>query len=235
MQLFSLYHLFWLSLTALFVIGSFNMRRFDLNSVWHRVFRIGLFLIVGTNEIAWFLYRHFAFQLPLVDNLPLHLCDVSVFIMLFTLATGSKTLAELSYYMGAVGALLAVCFPAISETGSIRLIAEIRYFITHIALVGVGVYFTFGRHHYPQLSSILRSYVFIHLYALLVTPLNLLLDTNYFFTLAAPAQLGFIHHYPHWVFLAVTSLIFLCAFALLHIPFAWLHRQRDYSDHPSTE
>ena len=230
MELLSPSHLFWLALTVLFVMGCFHMRRLDLASRWHRLFRAALFIVVAANEIAWFSYRHVAGAIPFAKNLPLHLCDLSVFIMLFTLVTGRKRLAELSYYMGAVGALLAVCFPAISETGSIRLIAEIRYFITHIALVGVGVYFTFGRGYHPELGAIFRSFGFILLYALLVTPLNLMLDTNYFFTLAAPGQLAFIHQYPHWLFLAVTSLIFLCALALLHLPFA-LQRRRAGAAH----
>ena len=227
MKLFSLSHLLWITVSALFVAGCFNMKHVQKTSLWHQFLRTGLFVLVACNESAWFLYRHMVFERPVVKNLPLHLCDLSVFIMLFTLVTGRKRLAELSYYMGAVGALLAVCFPAISETGSIRLIAEIRYFITHIALVGVGVYFTFGRGYHPELGAIFRSFGFILLYALLVTPLNLMLDTNYFFTLAAPAQLGFIHQYPHWLFLAVTSLIFLCAFALLHLPFALQRRRAD--------
>ena len=102
-----------------------------------------------------------------------------------------------------VGALLAVCFPAISETGSIRPIAEIRYFLTHIALVGAGFYFTFGCRYCPPARAILRSYIAVHLYALAITPLNLYLGTNYFFTLSAPKQLAFIHAYPHWLFLVV--------------------------------
>ena len=226
MKLFSFSHLFWIIVSALFVAGCFNMKHVQKTSLWHLFLRTGLFVLVACNESAWFLYRHLVFEKPVTQNLPLHLCDLSVFIMLVTLVTDNKRLAELSYYMGAVGALLAVCFPAISETGDIRRIAEARYFITHIALIGVGVYFTFGRGYHPELGAIYRSYCFAVLYALLVTPLNLYLETNYFFTLSAPKELAFIHEYPHWMFLSLTALIFLCALGLFHIPFAL---QRRYS------
>ena len=158
--------------------------------------------------------------IPIADNLPLHLCDLSVFVLFAGLATGGRLWSELAYYAGVVGALLAVCFPAISETGAIRLIAEIRYFLTHVALVGAGFYFTFGCRYCPSARAILRSYIAVHLYALVITPLNLYLGTNYFFTLSAPKQLAFIHAYPHWLFLVVVSAIFLTVFALMHLPFA---------------
>lgn len=224
MEPFTSYHFFWLGLTVVFVIGCINMKRLPLDSRWHRVLRTVLFALLVINESSWFCYRHVVAQIPLVENLPLHLCDLSVFTMLFTLVTGRKLFAELAYYMGVVGALLAVCFPSIAETGDIRTIAEIRYFITHIALVGGGFYFTFGRQYHPKIGAILRSYLFIHLYALLVTPLNLSLGTNYFFVLSAPKQLGWIRQYPHWLFLVVVSLIFLFTFFLMNLPFMWQRR-----------
>ena len=112
-------------------------------------------------------------------------------------------------------------FPAVSETGAIRPIAEARYFITHIALVGVGFYLTFGRGYHPEAQAILRIYAAIVGYAILVTPLNLYLNTNYFYTLSAPAEVRFVHAFPHWFFLGAVSATFLAAFGLLHLPFRW--------------
>ena len=225
MSIFSLQHLLWLSLTTLFVGGCIGMGRLRLDSHWHGALRASLFVIVLLNESWWFIYRHTASGVALVDNLPLHLCDMSVFLMLITLATGNKCLAELSYYAGVTGALLAVCVPAITETGTIRLFAEIRYFVTHIALVGVGFYFTFGRGYHPRFGAVVRSYVVVHFYALLITPVNLYLDTNYLFTLSAP-KIDFLQQHPHWLFLVVASLAFLACFAVMHLPFVLLRRRR---------
>ena len=217
-------HLLWLSLTVLFVVGCIGMSRFPPDSRWHGVVRASLFIIVLLNESGWFLYRHVVAGVALVDNLPLHLCDISVIVMLLTLATGRKQLAQLSYFAGVAGALMAVCVPAISESGSIRLVAEIRYFVTHIALVGVGFYFTFGRRYYPGSRAVVRSYLAVLLYALLITPINLYLGTNYFFTVSTP-NVNFLQQYPHWLFLAVASLIFLVSFTAMHLPFLWLRRR----------
>tara|TARA_Y100000588_G_C14056662_1_gene839603 strand:- start:288 stop:992 length:705 start_codon:yes stop_codon:yes gene_type:complete len=216
-------HLLWLVITALTVAGCITMRRVPDGSRAHSVFRLVLIAVVLANELAWFLYRHFSAGLPLVDNLPLHLCDISVFVMLLALLTNTRPLVEFSYYAGVSGALMAVCVPAVSETGAIRLIAEIRYFITHVALVGVGFYLTFGRRVYPERRAILRSFAGVHLYALIITPLNLLLDTNYFFTTAAP-NVDFLQAFPHWLFLTGASLSFLVLFSLMHLPFAWKRR-----------
>ena len=227
MELFSLRHLLWIGLAVLFAVGCANMRRWPPTGRAHAAFRLALFALVLVNELGWFAYRHFAVGISLTDNLPLHLCDLSVFVLFVGLATGGRLWSELAYYAGVVGALLAVCFPAISETGSIRLIAEIRYFLTHVALVGAGFYFTFGCRYRPPARAILRSYIAVHLYALAITPLNLYLGTNYFFTLSAPKQLAFIHAYPHWLFLVAVSAIFLTVFALMHLPFAWQRRDGD--------
>lgn len=224
MAVFSPQHLMWLGLAVLFVAGCVEMRRMPLDSPWHRVLRVSLFGLVLLNESWWFIYRYTVGDVALVDNLPLHLCDISVFVILITLATENRRLAELSYYAGATGALLAVAVPAISETGSIRNIAIARYFVTHIVLVGVGFYCTFGRRYHPRFGAVVRSYLGVHLYALVITPLNLFLDTNYFFTLAAP-NVGFLNHYPHWIFLTATSLAFLTCFVVMHLPFVRLDRR----------
>jgi hypothetical integral membrane protein (TIGR02206 family) len=225
-ELLSARHLIWLGVTALFVIGCINMSRLPADSRWHAYFRRSFLILVLANELAWFGYRHMVAEVPIAKNLPLHLCDLSVFVMFAALATDRKLFSELSYYAGVVGALLAVCFPAISETGAIRPVAEARYFVTHIALVGVGFYLTFGCRYHPPPRAIVRSYVAIHAYALAITPLNLYLGTNYFFTLSAPKQLAFVHDYPHWLFMVAISAIFLMTFALMHVPFAWRWRRR---------
>ncbi|NKB72428.1 MAG: TIGR02206 family membrane protein [Candidatus Latescibacteria bacterium] len=227
MELFSVHHLAWLGVAALFVAGCIYMRRWPVDSRWHRTFRAALFILLLLSESSWALYRHFGAQVPLVKNLPLHLCDLSVFSLLLGLATGRRLFAELSYYAGGVGALLALCQPSISETGAIRVVAEFRYFLTHIILVGGGFYLTFGRRYRPGAGAILRSYLAILLYALLVTPLNLALGSNYFYTLAAPRQLDWLQHYPHALFLGVVALIFLGVFTLMHLLFTGLGRRSD--------
>ena len=90
MELLSAHPLSWIGVAALFVIGCINMRRLPRASRWHAAFRISLFVLILVNELSWFCYKHFAADLPLARNLPLHLCDLSVFVMFAALATGSR-------------------------------------------------------------------------------------------------------------------------------------------------
>ena len=204
------------------------MRRWPPTGRAHATFRLALFALVLVNELGWFAYRHFVVGIPIADNLPLHLCDLSVFVLFAGLATGGRLWSELAYYAGVVGALLAVCFPAISETGSIRPIAETRYFLTHIALVGAGVLF----HLWGAATARRRGRFCVAISPFTSTPWPLPRSTCIsapiiFFTLSAPKQLAFIHAYPHWLFLVVVSAIFLTVFALMHLPFAWPRRDGD--------
>ncbi|MGB1893299.1 MAG: TIGR02206 family membrane protein [Candidatus Latescibacterota bacterium] len=220
----SLPHIVWLTATAAFVFGCARMAHASPRG--HHIFRIALFVGVLINEGAWFAYRHFTVGMRLAENLPLHLCDLSVFALLAGLATDRRFFADWAYFPGVVGALLAVVFPAVSETGAIRPIAEARYFITHIALVGAGFYLTFGCRYYPETKAVLRVYAAILAYAIVVTPLNLYLDTNYFYTLSPPTEVHFVHAFPHWFFLGAVSATFLAAFGLLHLPFRWKRPSR---------
>ena len=215
----SLPHLTWLAVTAAFIIGCVTMAH--VSTQGHRIFRIALFLVVLINEGAWFIHRHFTAGMQLAENLSLHLCDLSVYALFAGLATDRRFFAEWAYFPGVVGALLAVVFPAISETGAIRPIAEARYFITHIALVGAGFYLTFGCRYHPKTKAILRIHAAIVGYAVFVTPLNLYLYTNYFYTLSAPVEVHFVRAFPHWFFLGAASTTFSAAFGLLYIPFHW--------------
>lgn len=219
MEWLSARHLLWLGVTVAFVAACICMRRFELTSRVHTVFRAALFVLVFLNEAAWFSYRHFVVELSLIKNLPLHLCDISVFVLLAALVTANRRLAEISYFPGVAGALLAVIVPAISETGAIRTIAEARYFVTHIALVGGGFYLTFGRRYRPPARAIWRSYLAVHVYALLITPINWLLGTNYFFTISPPKQVAFLQQFPQLVFAAGVSATFLALFSLMYVPF----------------
>lgn len=223
MPLFSIYHIFWLALTLFFVVACIQMRLLPLDSKGHRLLRTSLFVLLLSNESGWFYYRYAAAGIPFVENLPLHLCDLAVLILLTALATGRRLFAEMSYYVGFVAATLAIVFPAISETGDIVPIAIVRYFVTHIVLAGGGFYFTFGRGHRPNRSAVFRSYAFILVWAVMVTPINIALGTNYFFTLSAPTQLAWADQFPHWLFVAVVSLIFPVVFSLLHLPFTRTH------------
>ena len=117
MELFSMRHLVWLGATVGFVTACMQMGRLALTSCWHTMFRVSVFTLVLVNESAWFCYRHFVAGIPIIENLPLHLCDISVFVMFAALVTDNRRLAELSYFPGVAGALLAVCLPAISESG----------------------------------------------------------------------------------------------------------------------
>ena len=58
MELFSVRHLLWLGVSALFVGGCVNMRRLPEASRGHAVFRIALFVLILVNELA---YPHLLF------------------------------------------------------------------------------------------------------------------------------------------------------------------------------
>lgn len=226
MDLFSFQHLCWIIGALLFSALCIAIRRLGKETKWHTVLRWTLFSIVFVNEVWWFLFSLWCLDYPFQYNLPLHLCDFSIIVLLIGLATRRRIFCDLAYFVGVPGAALAILFPDIAEVGGIQSIAIARFFVTHIALFGIGFYLTFGIRYYPSYWRAIISFVVIHLYALLLTPVNLWLDTNYFF-LRSPAASApaFLQAFPHWAYIGAFMLFFFVVISLLWIPFGVISRR----------
>ncbi len=196
----------------------------------HRRFQWIMFSLLVANELWWFLTQRFALHQPFVNNLPLHLCDFAFFLVLAGILFRRKTIYELAYYLGVSGAVMALAFPNISETGAIRPIATIRFFLTHGILVAMGFYFTLGQRFYPKINAVTKSYITLHLYLLVIGLIDWVMGQNYFYLITPPEHPAFLRQMPSFLFFSGFSTVFLSLFLLLHIPVA---RARKKCQHES--
>lgn len=195
------------------------------------MFRYAVAAVVFLNELLWTLFRHFSLHVPVRENLPLHLCDLSFFILLLGLVRPTDRLADLAYFLGVPGALLAMFFPSIPETGAVGALAVFRFYLTHGAIFLTGFYLTFGRSYFPPYRSALISFVVLHLYALLLFPVNMALRTNYLYLFAIPDSVpASIRSLPHWGYIATSSIFFFAIFSLLWLAFPLVQRRRRRSE-----
>ncbi|MEM8998191.1 MAG: hypothetical protein AAGF23_25640, partial [Acidobacteriota bacterium] len=82
----------------------------------------------------------------------------------------------------------------------------------------------------PQPMSILRAFAVLNLYALSVTPVNVIFDANFLYLMAKPAQASLMDHlgpWP-WYILALEVLAFL-SFLVYYAPFAIYDKLRPAS------
>ena len=211
-------HITVLVILALAILSLFWLRNAGeraKNSV-----RIGLGVILLVNELAWHLWNFAIGKWTLQTMLPLHLCSVLVFVSAFMLLTRSKGMYEFVYFLGIGAAIQAVLTPDLGVYG----FPHFRFFqtfISHCSIVLAAFYMTLVDGLRPTWRSMLNVLVGGNIYMLIVTGINLLLGSNYMFTLhvpETPSLLDLLGPWP-WYLLATEAVAGL-VFLILYAPFA---------------
>ena len=218
MKSFQLAHFLYLAAAFILATIYFIPHRKKFSFKTHQILRLSLFWVLLINETWWFLFRHFFLKVPIQNNLPLHLCDVAVFMTLFAVYFKKNILYEMTYYISFSSGLLAIIFPNISESGAVAYIAQLRYFVTHTSILVSGIYFTFGIGYFPTYKSLLRCFGLIHLFGLLVVLPNLWLGTNYFYVMHRPANPSFLPPLSFPIYQIAFSGVYVIVFHLMQIP-----------------
>ena len=121
---------------------------------------IGIFMII--QEFIDRGYHIFIEKSPLQNNLPFHLCGISVFLVAVLLITRNYKLFEISYFWGLSGASISILTPDVGYVFPHLL--NITFFLSH-ALIIIGVlYMIFVFGYKPGLKSVWRSFYILHIY-----------------------------------------------------------------------
>lgn len=154
------------------------------------------------------------------DVLPLHLCDLSIFLALFALAVPRTRVTELLFFWTTTGTLLASVTPAIrSGFPSVR---YLTYFMLHGGVILAAAYLVWGHGYRPRKGAILRSWVITNIYAGAVLVINLTYAKNYLYLLRKPpgrTLLDVMGPWPYYILvieglaLILFGLVYLLAFA----------------------
>jgi hypothetical integral membrane protein (TIGR02206 family) len=191
--------------------------------------RAGLALSLLASQLAEQLSAHAEGRSSLQVALPLHLCDLSWVLALAGLARPGRRLAEPLYFFALSGTAPALVTPELPwGFPSTRFLA---YFATHGLVVITAVVLTFGFRLVPPRGAAWRAFGLLNLYALLVTPVNLALDTNYLYLRRKPdpwTPFDLMGPWPYYI-LALEA-AFLAVFVLLDRGLDPL-REREGRDH----
>jgi len=162
------------------------------------------------------------------EFIPLHLCDLSIFLALYALWTKRRLAAELLYFWTCSGTLLAMVLPAID-----RGFPSLRFFIyfsLHGGVVVVAVVLVYGMALRPDRRSPLRAFGLTLIYMLIVAVVDLATGQNYLFLAHKPPEETLLDYMGPWpVYIVVGLSTGLGLFYLLNWPF----RNRELSAGPS--
>ena len=167
-------------------------------------------------------------DLPWQTNLPLHLCRINELLCVVMLVTRSYRVFEVSYFLAMSGSVSAMLTPAL--TGGFPG-AEFPLFFFGHGLVVIAVVYAIAAYGFePRPRSLLVALGATGLYALLIAPINLLLDANYLFLRAPPEPdtvLSLLGPWPVYLFALLGLAITVCVLA--YLPFGlvrWWRRRR---------
>jgi hypothetical integral membrane protein (TIGR02206 family) len=153
-----------------------------------------------------------------LDFLPLHLCDLAIFVAVFALLTRSRLVSEVLYYWALAGTTLAILTPDVS--GSFPDWRWIAYFTTHGLVVVSATTLVFGVELTPRPGSAWRVFLITLGYAAVVGVVNAATGANFLYLARKPAGPTLLDWFGPWpVYIGVAAVVAWALFTLLEAPF----------------
>ena len=172
------------------------------------------------NEIGVWIYRAAtveSFGEFIQSHLPLHICGVALFVVVLTLLRRNQILYEIGYFWGIVGTLNAVLTPQL-EVGFPHY-RFFQYFIVHGGIVVSVLFVTWGLRMRPTFKGLLRSFLLVNLYMVVIAGINLLLKSNYMFICEPPDTKSPFFFAPWPWYIPILDVVVLVLFFVVYSPF----------------
>lgn len=191
----------------------------QLNENQRQNLRYGLAGLLIINEISYHVWNIVNHRWSLQWNLPLHLCSIFVWLSAYMLVTKSHLIFEFAYFLGISAAIQPLLTPDAGIYGFPHFY-PIQLFISHGSIIAAAVFMAAVEGYRPRPAAIWRIAIWGNLYLLVVTGINLLIGSNYLYTLHRPhiaTLLDYLGPWP-WYLLSAEG-VALALFGLLYLPF----------------
>lgn len=153
-----------------------------------------------------------------LDFLPLHLCDLAIFVAIVALLTLDIRACEVLYYWALAGTTLAILTPDVG--GRFPDWRWVAYFATHGLVVVSATTVVFGLGRTPRPGSSWRVLLWTLAYAAVVGVVNLAAGANFLYLARKPAGPTLLDWFGPWpVYIGVAAGVAWALFALLEAPF----------------
>lgn len=218
LELFGGLHLaisaFFLILYAAVIFFRFGLRRLGHFAAVRRVMAAILF----ANMLIHYSGRIAIGEWRLSEDLPLHVCFVANFLMMYILITDNKrSLFAVVYYFTLIGPLPAAVFPDLSRTFGGYLFWQ--FIISHHVMLLFSLYCAFVLEYETTPRHAVYAFLFGNAYVALISVFNRIFGTNYIMLGELPAQLyrvfPFLNALPAFVWLELAGSFSLIAAYML--------------------
>ncbi len=184
-----------------------------------RIFRYSLTGLIYLNEGSWHIWKLAIGEWNIQSMLPLWLCSITAWTMPLLLIWRSYRYYEWVYFMGIIGATMALLQPDLMIYGFPHF-RFIEYFMLHGLLILAVIYMTVVEGFRPTWGSLPRVIAVTNGYWLFCAIVNSLIGSNYLYThgkLPTPSLLDVLGSHPWYLIWMEVIGIGLCL--LLYLPF----------------
>jgi len=227
-MLFGRDHLIGLGLVALACLAVWLLRK-RWTERGRKITRWSLLGVIYVCESSWHVWMLATGQWNIQVMLPLWVCSITAWTMPLLLIWRSYRYYEWAYFMGILGALMALLTPDLMNYGFPHF-RFIEFFTLHGTIIIAVVYMTAVEGFRPTWRSLGRVWVIINLYWLFCAGVNSLIGSNYLYThskLPTPSLLDLLG--PHPWYLLWMEVIGIVLAVLMYLPFAWRDRQTSHA------
>jgi hypothetical integral membrane protein (TIGR02206 family) len=180
----------------------------------------GICLAIGwglvINELIWWAFRYSHEGLHLW-NLPLQLCDVTLWMSALACLTRSPRIVEFAYFGGLAGAGMAILTPDLWSPWPSY--PAIYFFIAHGGIVLAVSVLVFGRIAPLADGAVWRAFAMLLGFAAVVGTVNALAGTNFMYLSHKPKGASLLDALGPWpIYLIAGAAVALGLFWLLWLP-----------------
>ena len=217
--LFGKDHLISLSFVVIICLIIYRFRK-RWNKAQMKATRWGLLALIYASEASWHVWMMAIGNWNTQIMLPLWLCSITAWTMPLLLIWRNQKYFEWVYFMGSLGAAMALLTPDLMQYGFPHY-RFIEFFTLHSTVIIAIVYMTTVERFRPTWKSIPRVFIITNIYWLFCAWINSQIGSNYLYTqskLPTPSLLDYLGPHP-WYLLSMEAIgIMLCV--LLYVPFA---------------
>jgi hypothetical integral membrane protein (TIGR02206 family) len=158
--------------------------------------RFALGFLIGINELIWYGYVLLRGWVVFPYGLPLDLCDLVLWLTVFTLFTLKPWSFDLIYYWGLIGTGMAVLTPDIGATFPSYI--SIKFLFAHGGVMMAILFLVWSKSTRPRKGSWWKALLWVDVYAFAVGAFNLVFHTNYFYLCQKPASGSLLDYLGPW-------------------------------------
>jgi len=174
---------------------------------------IGVFVLLLVPALSWMDIYNSGGNIRFI--LPLQLCSFAFMLSGLMMIRKSHTLFSVVYFMGLIGGIAGLFIPAWNiDPGSFR---YWEFYSGH-SLIIINSFYMIAVHRFEiRLTDYARGLIVTSIIGLLTLPVNIVLGTNYFFSMNGPSELG-LQSLVHPLYYFIWQGALAAAFFIFYIP-----------------